>query len=213
MTMKWVDFLNLVGGEPVFTSALLRSGRVSDAKLRPQLTRWKKMGRILQLRRGVYLLAPPYRKIEPHPFLIANFLRRGSYVSLQSALEYYGLIPEHVPVVTSVTTARPERLNTPMGTYTFHHVKTSLFFYYIQAEVSQKQVAFIATPEKALLDLIYLTPQGNRAPYLKELRLQNMEIIERKALTEAAERFGKGKIRHALKNILRIIDEEEYDGQ
>ena len=169
------------------------------------------MGRILQLRRGVYLLAPPYRKVEPHPFLIANHLRKGSYVSLQSALAHYGLIPEHVPVVTSVTTARPERLDTPMGAYTFHHVKQSFFFSYLQVEVSQKQCAFIATPEKALLDLIHLTPHGDRDPYLRELRLQNLEIVDRKALTKAAKRFGKAKIQRAVENVLRIIDEEEYD--
>src|SRR4030042_4165102 len=127
MTMKWVELLNLIGGEPVFTSALLRSGRFSDAELRPQLARWKKMGRILQLRRGVYLLAPPYRKIEPRPFLIANFLRRGSYVSLQSALEYYGLIPEHVPVVTSVTTSRPGHWETGLGIFDYRHVKSDFF--------------------------------------------------------------------------------------
>ena len=94
--MKWIDLLNLIGGEPVFTSALLRSGSVSDAKLRPQLSRWVKAGKIIQLRRGVYLLASPYRKIDPHPFLIANYLRTGSYVSLQSTLAGYGMIPEHV---------------------------------------------------------------------------------------------------------------------
>lgn len=209
--MKLIELLNLISGEPVFTSALLRSGSVRDAELRPQLARWKKMGRILQLRRGVYLLAPPYRKVEPHPFLIANHLRTGSYVSLQSALAHYGMIPEHVPVVTSVTTARPERLNTLVGSYTFNHVKQSFFFSYLQTEVSQKQFAFVATPEKALLDLIYLTPNGDRYHYLKELRLQNLEIINREVFTTTAERFGKEKIQRAVKNVLRIIDEEEYD--
>lgn len=209
--MKWIELLNLIGREPVFTSALLRSGRVRDAELRPQLARWKKTGRILQLRRGVYMLAPPYRKVEPHPFLVASYLRNGSYVSLQSALAYYGMIPEHVPVVTSVTTARPERLSTPVGTYTFSHVKQPFFFSYLQVEVSLRQFAFVATPEKALLDLIYLTPNGDRDPYLRELRLQNLEIIDGKAFTKAAERFGKMKIQRAVENVLRIIDEEEYD--
>jgi predicted transcriptional regulator of viral defense system len=209
--MKWVDLLNLVGGEPIFTSALLRSGRVSDTELRPQLARWTKAGRILQLRRGVYLLAPPYRKIDPHPFLIANYLRNGSYVSLQSALAYHGMIPEHVPVITSVTTGRPERLDTPMGRYAFHHVKQAFFFSYSQVEVSQRQLAFVATPEKALLDLIYLTPNGDRAPYLRELRLQNLEIIDEEELSKAVKRFGKVKIRRAVENVLRIMDEEEYD--
>lgn len=209
--MKWVDFLNLIGGEPVFTSAVLRSGSVSDATLRPQLSRWTKAGRILQLRRGVYLLASPYRKIEPHPFLIANYLRSGSYVSLQSALAHYGMIPEHVPVVTSVTTARPERLNTPMGVFSFHHMKQSCFFGYLQVEISQKQYAFIATPEKALLDLVYLTPQGERDLYLRGLRLQNLETINTEILERAAERFGNAKIRRGVKNAKRIIKEEAYD--
>jgi len=48
-----------------------------------------------------------YYKVKPHPFVVANRMVRGSYVSCQSALAHYGLIPEHVPVVTSITTARP----------------------------------------------------------------------------------------------------------
>ena len=55
---------------------------------------------------------------------------RASYVSLQAALAYYGLIPEYVPVVTSVTTARPGRWETPLGVYEFCHVKTDLLFGY-----------------------------------------------------------------------------------
>jgi len=201
----------MVSGEPVFTSALLRSGRVSDANLRPQLARWTKAGRIFQIRRGLYILAPPYRKIEPHPFLIANRLRNRSYISLQSALSYYSMIPEHVPVVMSVTTARPERLDTPVGSYAFRHVKQSCFFSYMQVEVSQGQHAFVATPEKALLDLIYLTPHGDCDLYLRELRLQNLEILDKDALTNAAERFGKTKIRRAVENIMQIMEEEECE--
>lgn len=156
-------------------------------------------------------MASPYRKIEPHPFLIANSLRTGSYVSLQSALAYYGLIPEHVPVVTSVTTARPERLDTPVGTYSFRHVKKSCFFSYVQVAISQNQHAFIATPEKALLDLMYLTPGGEHDLYLRELRLQNLEIIDIAALATGAERFESAKIRKGLKNVKKIIEEEKYE--
>ncbi len=209
--MKWKELLNLVGGEPVFTSAMLRAGKVSDAKLRLQLVRWTKDGRILKLRRGVYLLATPYRRIEPHPFLIANHLRKASYVSLQSALAYHGMIPEHVPVVTSVTTARPERLHTPVGVYTFQHVKPSRFFSYVQVEITRGQYAFVAAPEKALLDLIYLTPNADRVPYLCELRLQNLQAMNCDILASDAARFGKTKLRRAAEHVMRIIKEEAYD--
>jgi predicted transcriptional regulator of viral defense system len=73
--------------------------------VRRQISRWVKVGRLHQLRRGLYALAPPYQKIVPHPFLVANRLVQGSYVSLQSALAHYGMIPEYVPVTYSAPRA------------------------------------------------------------------------------------------------------------
>lgn len=98
--MKFDELQALVADEPVFSSGFLLSGRANDQSLRLQLSRWVKAGRLLRFRRGLYALAPPWRKVEPHPFLVANRLRRGTYVSLQSALAWHGVIPEHVPVVT-----------------------------------------------------------------------------------------------------------------
>jgi predicted transcriptional regulator of viral defense system len=123
MRVNFTRLLELVGDEPVFDSALLLAGPVNVPDLRRQLTRWTKAGRLIQLRRGVYALAPPYQKIKPHPFLIANRLLPASYVSLQSALDYYGLIPDVVHGVTSVTTRHPHRWQTPMCDFIFHHIK------------------------------------------------------------------------------------------
>ena len=69
--MNFTRLLELVGDEPVFDSAVLLAGPVNPADRRRQLSRWTKAGRLIQLRRGVYTLAPPYQKITPHPFLIA----------------------------------------------------------------------------------------------------------------------------------------------
>ncbi|MGM0401730.1 MAG: type IV toxin-antitoxin system AbiEi family antitoxin domain-containing protein, partial [Chloroflexota bacterium] len=115
--------VEIVGDEPVFETSLLLAGDVEVANVQRQLSRWTRAGRVYQLRRGLYALAPPFQKVKPHPFLVANRLVQPSYVSLQSALAYYGLIPEHVPVTTSVTTARPGRWDTPLGSYTFRHLK------------------------------------------------------------------------------------------
>ena len=112
--------------EPVFETGFLLAGEVDPADVRRQLSRWVKGGRLLQLRRGLYALAPPYRKVTPHPFVVANRLVRGSYVSLQSALAYHGLIPEHVPVTTSMTTGRPQRRENPLGSFEYHHVRKDL---------------------------------------------------------------------------------------
>ena len=148
IAMEFERLLKIVGDEPVFGTGLLLAGAVDPAHVRRQLSRWVKAGRIYQLRRGLYALAPPFQKVRPHPFLVANHLVRGSYVSLQSALAYYAIIPEYVPVMTSVTTSRPGRWNTPLGDYEFRHLKSQLLFGYQQMDVGENQQAFVASSEK-----------------------------------------------------------------
>lgn len=210
--MEFNALLKLVGDEPIFESALLMAGEVDPQLIRLQLSRWVNSGRILQLRRGLYTIAPPYRKSVPHPFLVANYLRRASYVSLHSALAYYGLIPEAVMVTTSVTTRRPERLATPMGEYEFRHIKTSLFFGFRSVDLGG-QSALIATPEKALLDLIYFYAGGESLAYLNELRLQNTEQMDLELLQKYSVRYQSPKMSKAKDLLVRIIQREtsEYE--
>ncbi len=195
--MKFDELVSLVADEPVFSSGLLLSGKADDRQVRLQLSRWAKSGYLLQLCRGVYALAPPWRKVEPHPFLIANRLRQGSYVSLQSALAWHSAIPEQVPVVTSVGPGRPARANTPLGVFQVQHLAEALRFGFSRVEVALRQFAFVATPEKALLDLVHLTPGGDSKEFLCELRLQNPAAFRRETLEELARRSGKPKLLRA----------------
>lgn len=208
--MKWEYLIKTVGDEPVFSSSLLMAGRQSRADIQLQLARWGKAGKIIQLRRGLYVLASPYRKVHPHPFILANSIKKASYISLQSALSFYGMIPENVPAVTSVTTSRPEIVNTAEGTFIFKHIKKSLFKGYSRMEVADRQPIFIATPEKSLLDLIYLTPGGHTLEYLRELRLQNFERLDLNILKQSAVESGIPKLKSAVKQIIKIIGTEEY---
>ena len=83
--MELGDLIRVVGDEPVFETSLLLAGDVDPCDVRRQLSRWTSAGRLYQLRRGLYALAPPYQKVKPHPFVSANRMVRGSYVSCQSA--------------------------------------------------------------------------------------------------------------------------------
>jgi len=205
--MEFNSLLKLVGDDPVFESSLLLAGNINPQIVRLQLTRWVNSGRVYQLRRGLYSIAPPFQKIRPHPFLVANHLQKASYVSLQSALAYYGLIPEVVNITTSVSTGRPERLETPIGIYEFRHIKMDLLFGYKKTNLGD-QSAFVATPEKTLLDLIYLHPGGDSFDYLRELRLQNTEILDISILREFAEKFKTPKLQKAVKGILQLMTGE-----
>jgi len=210
--MEFNSLLKLIGDEPIFESSILLAGNVDPKLIRIQLSRWKKAGKIYQLRRGLYSIAPPYQRQQPHPFLVANHLQKASYVSLQSALSFYGLIPEVVNITTSVSTGRPERLDTPLGTFEFRHIKTELLFGYRMTELGE-QSALIATPEKALLDLIYLQPGGDSPAYLKELRLQNIEKLDKDLLRRQSEKFNTPKLQNAVKGILHLMsgESEEFE--
>jgi predicted transcriptional regulator of viral defense system len=202
--MEFARLIEIVGHEPVFETSLLLAGEAKPANVRRQLSRWTKTGRLYQLRRGLYALAPPFQKVKPHPFVVANCMVRGSYVSCQSALAHCGLIPEHVPVVTSVTTARPARWETPLGVYEFHHIKTGLLHGYQLTDLGEGQEAFVAKPEKALLDLVHLQPGGDAPDYLRELRLQNLDRLDLDELRRAAAFVGERALRGAgVRNAIR----------
>ncbi len=214
--MEFEHVLKLVGDEPVFETAFLLAGKVNPNLVRQQISRWVKSGKVYQLRRGLYTIAPPYQKVRPHPFLVANRIQRASYVSGQATLAFYGLIPDTVQATLSVTSGRPERLETQLGIFEFRHVKPELLAGYRMTDLGQsqpKQQALVATPEKALLDLIYLQPKGDSAEYLSELRLQNLERLDANRLRRQAEIFNTPKLWRAVEAILRLArsESEEYE--
>ena len=211
--MKFDDLLALVGDEPLFETALLLAGDVRAAEVHRQLARWRRAGRIVQLRRGVYALAAPFRRVAPHPFVLANRMEPGSYVSTESALAHHGLIPEHVPVTTSVGACRPGRFVTDLGSFQFRHVKRELRFGYRLVDLGGRQSAFVATPEKALLDLVYLRSGAARREFLSELRLQNLERIDAQSLHRMATRTASPKLRRAAGLVDQLAREEAEEYQ
>jgi len=210
--MKFGDILCLVGDQPVFESSLLLAGSVEPAYLQRQLSGWVAGGKLIRLRRGLYMLSATYRRFDPHPFLLANRIRRGSYVSLQSALEHWGTIPEYVPVVTSVWTGSPGEAVTPIGGFLYRHLRTGLLFGYGPCEVAPGQEALVAEPEKALLDLVHLTPGGDDPCYLRELRLQDLTVLSGEKIRGLAARSERPKLLRAADLISGWIREGGVPG-
>lgn len=202
--MDLKSFLKITGGLPVFETENLLVGVSDPAPIEVQISRWNKAGKIIQLKRGIYLLADPYRKVEVYEPYIAAILKRPSYISLEKALEYHNLIPEAVTVYTSVTTKRQGRFVSEVGTFDYRHIKESLFWGYTSLTVN-KQTAFIASPEKALLDFFYLKKVKISLDYLQGLRLQNVEKINSKKMFECARKFKKPRILHAAEVIKEYI--------
>ncbi|MEA3308342.1 MAG: hypothetical protein U9Q70_02360 [Chloroflexota bacterium] len=209
--MEFRELLEIVGNVPLFETGLLLAGDTDPANVHRQLSRWTAAGKLHQLRRGLYALAPPYQKAVPHPFLVANYLVKPSYVSLQAALAHYGLIPEYAVEVTSVTTRRPAQVETPLGRYSFRHIKASRFYGYRRLEIGDAQPAFVARPEKALLDQVYLQPGGESLAYLRGLRLQNLARLNLDVLQQLAVRAESPKLERAAANIAALMAEKTED--
>ncbi len=205
--MKFDDLVRKVSVQGVFTTGQILAGEERPADVRRQLDRWVKAGKVISLRRGVYMLGNNYSKRTVHPFVLANVLKKASYVSLQSALSYYGIIPEYVPVTTSVTTGRPEELSSPAGRFQFRHVTSHLFTGFTEAEVAPEQLALLASPYKALVDLFYLTPHCDNEHYLQELRLTPPDNFDYDRLAYEAACSASGKVDRAVDRLCRMRKE------
>ena len=204
--MKFSELLEIVADEPVFETGFLRAGRPADRGLASQLSRWCRSGRLYQLRRGLYSLAPPFRKVTPHPYLVANRLVPGSYVSGLSALAHARAIPEFVPEVSSCGPGRRRIASTPLGRYSHRHIARRLRFGYRLRELARDQWGFVATPEKAFLDLVHLTPGGDDPAWIDELRLDD-EVFSPDVLGTTADATGSPKLVRAATHLcLRMND-------
>jgi hypothetical protein len=117
-----------------------------------------KNGILQQIKRGLYIAGPGITSLQPDPFLLANHLLGPSYVSLESALSYHGLIPEKVYEITSVTIKAKRKFSTPLGVFSYTRLSLPYYAYGIQSLEGNGQHRFlIASPEKALFDKIITT--------------------------------------------------------
>lgn len=113
---------------------------------------------LLAIKRGLYIVGSKMDLTEPEPFLIANHLRGPSYVSLESAMSYWNMIPERAYEISSVTTQTTRRYNTAVGRFSYQHLRTPYYSFGLKnINHSPKQNMLIASPEKALCDKIVLT--------------------------------------------------------
>lgn len=207
--MKYDELLEVIGAEPLFETGLLMAGAADPPAVQRQLSRWVRAGRLVKIRRGLYAVASPHRTIAPDPFVVSNRLVRPSYVSLESALHYHEIIPDVPFAVTAVTTGRAGVHDTPLGRFVFHHIRTDRLWGAQEIRIAAGQRgAWIASPEKALIDLLYLNRASDDPAYIRQLRLQNTERLDAGILAEMATRFGSAKVSRAVEAVLSLMRED-----
>jgi predicted transcriptional regulator of viral defense system len=203
--MTFETLLRAVGNLPLVEVESLLAGISDSRPLLVQLSRWCKAGKLIQIKRGLYLLSEEYRKRSLFEPYLAATIRKPSYISLEKALEYHGLIPEAVPTYTCVTTKRPGIINSGAGNYSYRHVKQGLFWGY-QSLTVDGQTGFMALPEKALLDLTYFRGMRLGVGWLRELRLQHTEDISGDRLIDFAKKYSIPGMMEAVRQLIEFLE-------
>jgi predicted transcriptional regulator of viral defense system len=169
------------------------------------LGRWVRQGWLIRLRNGFYAF-PDSAEAPGFIYYAANRIYRPSYISLHSALAFYGMIPESVVQVTSVCSLKTCTFKNSLGEFSYNSVRESLMLGYDTRTDGQFTVLW-ATPEKARLDLIYLYPFYRTSEDFEDLRLDReymRESLKWDHLRELAAVFGSKILLTKIKLIEEI---------
>ena len=168
-----------------------------------------KAGEIVRVKRGLYVFGQAYQKQALSMFSLGNLVYGPSYVSLESALSFYGLIPEFVPVVTSAITKNTKKFKTTIGSFNYRKIPTEVFPIGVHAHEGQSGNFLIAIKEKALLDKIYLDgPRVDLARFTIEslrMEIEDLQALNRKSLLLIAERYSSKTFLKAVTQFVKSI--------
>lgn len=211
--MNYAGFKNKFKDMPVIFSRDLSGRAAKEAQLmRNQLNRWREKGLIIKLKRGAYILNELDRKISLSSQFIANQLYGPSYVSLEFALNLYGLIPERVSDITSVTTKKTMVIKNDLGVFIYQHIKPDAFRGFKALKEDSGTTVFIAEPEKAVVDFLYLNlnnmPVDNTAIFRDSYRFQNLEQLKAAKIMELSKLFNNSKLMKVARNFSEFIKEK-----
>lgn len=169
--MQFRDFQQQLSPYPVFSLQDIR--KVIPAFSYRQLNRWEQKEYLRNIRQGYYSFTDQELN-QLFLFRAANKIYSPSYISLEMALKWYGLIPEEVFQITSVSTKKTASFMTPIGNFSYRHLKPSLFFGYHLLEKNPS--ILMANLEKALLDYLYLNPRLKSADDFLGMRINRDEL-------------------------------------
>ena len=196
--MKYKDFKNKIRDFPLFSSSHISIIADNEQVLRNQLTQWRKQGLLICVKKGLYILNETDRKINPSRLFIANQLLSPSYISTEYAFSFYGLIPEKVEDVTSITTKKTTFFQNVFGTFRYQHISIPTFIGFREVRDEANLPFFIAEPEKAIVDFFYLHlsnfQRDDKNIFGLSYRFQNVSELNRKRLKDSARIFGSRKL-------------------
>ncbi|OGT16289.1 MAG: hypothetical protein A3I12_01125 [Gammaproteobacteria bacterium RIFCSPLOWO2_02_FULL_38_11] len=207
--MNYSQFREKTKQLPFFRSNIFPHFTKKIAILRRQLVDWKKKGYVIQLKRSCYTLRKEDRQTGLSPYFLSNNLYSPSYISLETALSYYGFIPERVYAITAITSKKTQRFSNPFGKFIYHHLRPELYDDFVSHQDEFKNYFFIATPERAVIDFFYFkireTVNIEKNIFFDSFRLQGLSILNKKKLKILSKKFNHKKLNNLVTLFIREI--------
>ena len=200
--MTYVQFYNEWHNLACFSVAQVRA--IYPDFHRGNFVQWRQAGYIVALRQGWYAFAD-YLQQPDYARYFAGRIYTPSYISLHTALSFYGIIPEAVVEITSVTTQKTCRYENAFGQFSYQTVRPRLFWGFEPKTMRDGKQYMMATPEKAIIDLLYLYPQYSSVEDMRELRLDEdwmREELDKERLMGYVERIGSPIIAKRVRLLL-----------
>lgn len=167
--------LKEIGPIPV-TASIIESLYPELKSANKKVTWLERQGYIIRLKRGLYVVNPEHSGKTLSSELIANHLYAPSYISMSTALRYYGLVPEAVYIHQSMTIKHSRSFQTPIGSYDYKYISRKAFPIGIRSIRKDDYAFLMASPEKALCDLIANSSKVNLR-YFKDVEIYLEEDI------------------------------------
>lgn len=203
--MRYEEFKTKVKNMPLISGQYLELLIERDQTFKNQLTRWRKNGKIIKLKRDFYVLNDEDRKINPSRLFMACEIYRPSYVSLEYALSFYGIIPEKVADITCIAAQKTLTIENAFGRFVYQHIKADCFAGFLESKDETGLTYYMATPEKAAVDFIYLNKNRFSENFERILtesfRFQNLNILDTKLLLNYGKLFKNKKLMKILKTL------------
>lgn len=172
--MQFIEFKNLFANYDFFSKTEIEKRIPGFNNM--NLIYWQKKKFLNKIRNGWYCFTETAIN-EEKKYAIANKIYQPSYISMETALSYYGFIPEAVFKIISVSTLKTNEFSTGLGVFLYHKIKPNLFWGYHINNLAGSAYK-IATPEKAILDFLYLNPAINTLDDVAAFRFNKTEILK-----------------------------------
>ena len=138
-----------------------------------------KKGEIIRVKKGLYVFGPKLAREPYSKEILANLIYGPSYISLEYALSFYGLIPERVKTITSITNKRKKLFNTPIGIFSYRYINPSIYSYGVTLhKIDKRHSILIATKEKALSDVLYFSEKMKDESQIEKYLFENMRLVK-----------------------------------